>query len=69
MLQKISLVASDLFFMVDNSNYWKSLENNEEEAREELLKTATQFCDLLENYVEEIGIKPEDVVQDFLERV
>lgn len=69
MLQKISLVASDLFFMVDNSSYWKTLENNEEAAREELLKTATQFCDLLENYVEEIGIKPEDVVQDFLERV
>lgn len=67
MLQKISLVASDLFFMVDNSSYWKTLENNEEAARDELLESATQFCDLMKHYDEDL--EPEDVVQDFLERV
>ena len=67
MLQKISLVASDLFFMVDNSSDWKTLENNEEAARDELLESATQFCDLMKHYDEDL--EPEDVVQDFLERV
>lgn len=67
MLQKISLVASDLFFMVDNSSYWKTLENNEEAAREELLESATQFCDLMTHW--NVELEPEDVVQDFLERV
>lgn len=67
MLQKISSVASDLFFMADNSNYWKTLENNEEAAREALLETAQQFCDLMIHFGEEL--EAEDVAQDFLERV
>lgn len=67
MLQKTSLVASDLFFMVDNSSYWNTLENNEEAAQEELLETATKFCALMKHYGEDL--EPEDVVQDFLQRV
>lgn len=67
MIQKISQAASDLFFMVDNSNYWNTLENNEDAAQDVLLESANQFCELMTHFGEEL--EPEDVVQDFLERV
>lgn len=69
MLQKISLAASDLFFMmVDDSNYWETLENSgEEEARETLQESAKKFCELMQHYEE--GLEADDVVEDFLERV
>lgn len=69
MLQKISLVASNLFFMMlDDSNYWKTLENSgEEEAREILQESAKRFCKLMQYYEE--GLEPDDVVEDFLKRL
>lgn len=67
MLQKISQEVSDLFFKVDNSNYWKTLESNEDAARDVLLESAKKFCELMTHFGEEL--EPEEVVEDFLERV
>lgn len=66
MLQVIDSAVSDLFFSVDNSTYWKTLEHNPEAAKESLQENAQNFCDSLESLG--INVDPEDVVQDFLER-
>ena len=63
----VSLVASDLFFMVDNRAYWDALEHNPDEAESILLETAEQFCDLIENFGEQYT--PEEIVNDYLDRV
>lgn len=65
-LVTVGLVVSDLFFMVDNSSYWRTLEHNPEEAESILLENAEQFCDLIEHLGEQYT--PEEIVADFLER-
>lgn len=63
----VTAPISDLFFMVDNSNYWKSLEFSPEESESILKETASQFC----NTMKMIGfnLSVDDVVEDFLARV
>lgn len=65
-LVTVSLVVSDLFFMVDNKAYWDALEHNPEEAESILLENAEQFCDLIEHLGEQYT--PDEIVADFLER-
>ena len=67
MLQKISLPASDLFFMVDNTKYWNALEHSKEDALEKLTKSATDFCELMTHW--NVELEPQDVVDDYLSRV
>lgn len=66
-LVNVSLVVSDLFFMVDNRAYWETLENNEDEALSVLYETAENFCDLLEHLNE--NYTAEEIVNDYLDRV
>lgn len=66
-LVKISTVVSDLFFMVDNSNYFKALECSPDDAPNILLESATSFCYLIGQLGEEYT--PEDIIDDFLGRV
>lgn len=63
----VTAPISDLFFMVDKSNYLESLEFSPEDSEAILKETATQFC----NTMEWIGfnLSVEDVVEDFLARV
>lgn len=65
-LVAVSLVVSDLFFMVDNSAYWSTLEHNEEEALSILHESAQDFCDLIEHFGEQYTT--EEIVTDFLDR-
>lgn len=67
MLQKVELPVSDLFFMVDNSNYWKHLENNQDEADEALKENAVLFCELMASCG--IDVESEDIIADWHERV
>jgi len=62
----VSSVVSDLFFMVDNSAYWSTLEHNEEGALNALQENAEQFCALIENLGE--TYTTDEIVADFLER-
>lgn len=66
-LVAVNQVVSDLFFMVDNSSYWDTLETNPEEAESILHDSAEQFCHLIvylgEHYT------PEEIIADYLERV
>jgi hypothetical protein len=67
MVNATSTVASDLFFMVNNTNYWQTLENNEKEAEALLLETATNFCGLMSHW--NVELEPEEVVEGYLSRV
>lgn len=67
MLQKIEMPISDLFFMVDNSNYWKHLENNQDEADDSLKEQAELFCDLMSSVGHEVDV--DDLIADWHERV
>lgn len=66
-LVTVSLVVSDLFFMVDNSAYWKTLEHNPEEAQSILQENAELFCDLIEHLGEQYTA--DEIVADYLDRV
>ena len=66
----VTAPISDLFFMVDNSAYWRALDNFPdlpEDAKSALLVSAENFCESMEI----IGFKlnAEEVVEDFLARV
>lgn len=67
-LSNVSTIVSDLFFMVDNRDYFSTMENSsQEDAMEVLLETATHFCFLIEGLGEDY--EPQEIVDDYLSRV
>lgn len=65
---RVDTIVSDLFFMVDNKDYWRTLENGSKEEADNILhQSASDFCYLVEKLGQDYT--PEEIIEDYLNRV